>query len=103
MGLTTGICDAAGLADTLIGVLRHLDNNNDDDDPNPDTLLDKYDEIRRQKYHEVTHKVSYSNTCRLRDCPPDPQMAVQEDEFFRMLNSGPEPRRKILESAYTLG
>ena len=94
MGLTTGICDAAGLADTLIGVLRHLDDNNDDDE---------YDEIRRQKYHEVTHKVSYSNTCRLRDCPPDPQMAVQEDEFFRMLNSGPEPRRKILESAYTLG
>lgn len=102
MGLTTGICDAAGLADTLIGVLRHLDHNNDDH-PSPDTLLDKYADIRRQKHHDVTHKVSYSNTCRLRDCPPDPERAVQEDEFFRLLHSGPEARRRILESAYTLG
>ena len=102
MGLTTGICDAAGLADTLIGVLRHLDTSNIDH-PTPDSLLDKYDEIRRQKYHEVTHKISYTNTCRLRECNPDPEKAVQEDEFFKLINSGPEPRRKILEGAYTLG
>ena len=102
MGLTTGICDAAGLADTLVGVLRHIDPGNSKH-PNPEALLDKYDEIRRAKYHEITHKVSYTNTCRLRDCSPNPERAVKEDEFFKLLNSGPGPKRKILESAYALG
>lgn len=102
MGLTTGICDAAGLADTLVGVLRHIQPNNSNH-PSADVLLDKYADIRREKYHEVTHKVSYSNTCRLRDCPPDPERALAEDEFFTMLNSSSEVRRKMLESAYTLG
>lgn len=102
MGLTTGICDAAGLADTLIGVLRHLDRDNPNH-PSPDVLLDKYADIRRQKYHDVTHKVSYGNTCRLRECSPDPEKAVQEDEFFRTINSGSDARRKLLESAYILG
>ncbi|KAK6369799.1 hypothetical protein LTS17_009249 [Exophiala oligosperma] len=102
MGLTTGICDAAGLADTFIGVLRHLDRDNPNH-PSPDVLLDKYADIRRQKYHDVTHKVSYGNTCRLRECSPDPEKAVQEDEFFRTINSGSDARRKLLESAYILG
>lgn len=102
MGLTTGICDAAGLADTLIGVLRHLDNGNKNH-PSSDSLLDKYTDIRRQKYHDITHEVSYTNTCRLRDCSPVVERAVQEDEFFKLLNSGPEARREILASAYTLG
>lgn len=102
MGLTTGICDAAGLADTLVGVLRHIDPENSKH-PSTESLLEKYDEIRRKKYHEITHKVSYTNTCRLRDCSPDPEQAIQEDGFFKLLNSGPEARRKILQSAYELG
>ncbi|KAJ9604232.1 hypothetical protein H2200_011066 [Cladophialophora chaetospira] len=91
MGLTTGICDAAGLADSLIGVLRKGCD---------DSLLDKYADIRRQKYQDVTHKVSYNNTCVLRDTPPE---KASEAEFFKMLNSSPEARRKMLENAYTLG
>jgi 2-polyprenyl-6-methoxyphenol hydroxylase-like FAD-dependent oxidoreductase len=91
MGLTTGICDAAGLADCLVGVLRKGCD---------DTLLDRYAEIRRQKYHDVTHKVSYNNTCLLRDTPPE---KASEADFFKMLNSSPEARRNMLENAYTLG
>ena len=91
MGLTTGICDAAGLADSLIGVLRK---------GGDDSLLDKYADIRKQKYHDVTHKISYNNTCLLRDTDPE---KASEAEFFQMLNSSPEARRTILKNAYTLG
>jgi len=44
MGLTTGLCDAGGLADCLIGVLRKGCG---------DDLLDKYAEIRREKFLKV--------------------------------------------------
>ncbi|KAL6252580.1 hypothetical protein RBB50_000299 [Rhinocladiella similis] len=91
MGLTTGICDAAGLADSLVGVLRKGCD---------DSLLTKYAEIRKQKYHDVTHKVSYNNTCLLRDTDP---AKASEVEFFKTLNSSPEARRKMLMNAYTLG
>jgi hypothetical protein len=91
MGLTTGICDAAGLADCLIGVLRKGCDG---------SLLDKYADIRKQKYHDVTHKVSYTNICLLRDT--DPALA-EEVEFFKTLNSSLDARRKILEGAYVLG
>jgi hypothetical protein len=91
MGLTGGICDAAGMADCLIGVLRKGAD---------DSLLDKYAEIRRQKYQEVTHPISYGNTCGLRDTPPD---KAREHEPFKTMNESPEARRKMLERAYTLG
>ncbi|KIW62232.1 hypothetical protein PV04_10427 [Phialophora macrospora] len=92
MGLTGGICDAGGLADCLIGVLRKGCD---------DTLLDKYAEIRRQKYQEITNPVSYGNTCALRDT--DPETAATSAEPFRTMNTSPEARRKMLESAYLLG
>jgi len=91
MGLTGGICDAGGLADCLIGVLRK----NCDD-----SLLDKYAEIRLQKYQEITNPVSYGNTCALRDTDPEKAMAA---EPFRTMNSSPEARRAMLEKAYFLG
>ena len=91
MGLTTGICDAGGLADCLIGVLRKGCD---------DSLLDRYADIRRQKYQDITNNVSYSNTCLLRDTDPE---KASEHEFFRMMNSSTEVRREMLKSAYILG
>ena len=44
MGLTGGLCDAGGLSDCLIGVLKKGCG---------DDILDKYAEIRRQKFLEV--------------------------------------------------
>ena len=91
MGLTTGICDAAGLADSLIGVLRKRA---------PDSLLDKYADVRKQKYHDVTDKVSYGNTCLLRDTDP---AKAGEVEFFKKMNADSATRRGMLEQAYVLG
>lgn len=90
--MTGGICDAGGLADCLIGVLRKGCD---------DSLLDKYAEIRRQKYREITDPVSYGNTCALRDS--DPETAATSAEPFKTMNSSPEARRKMVESAYLLG
>ncbi|KAK5192465.1 hypothetical protein LTR92_007640 [Exophiala xenobiotica] len=92
MGLTGGICDAGGLADCLIGVLRKGCD---------DSLLDKYAEIRRQKYKDITDPVSYGNTCALRDT--DPETAATSAEPFKTMNSSPEARRQMLEKAYLLG
>ena len=91
MGLTGGICDAGGLADCLIGVLRKGCD---------DSLLDKYAEIRRQKYQEITNPVSYGNTCALRDT--NPETAASEAEPFKTMNTSAEARRKMLEGAYLL-
>lgn len=91
MGLTGGICDAAGLADCLIGVLRK---------DCAESLLDKYAEIRRQKYQEITNPVSYGNTCALRDTDPGTAMAA---EPFRTMNLSSDARRGMLEKAYLLG
>jgi 2-polyprenyl-6-methoxyphenol hydroxylase-like FAD-dependent oxidoreductase len=44
LGLTTGLCDAGGLADCLIGIFKHGCN---------DTILDKYAEVRREKWQTV--------------------------------------------------
>ena len=44
MGLTTGLCDAGGLSDCLIGVLKKGCG---------DDLLDKYAEIRKEKFLTV--------------------------------------------------
>lgn len=92
MGLTGGMCDAGGVADCLIGVLRKGCD---------DTLLDKYSQIRQQKFHEVTHPVSYGNTVALRDT--DPETAATEAEPFKTMNESSESRRRILEKAYELG
>ncbi|KPI38868.1 Para-nitrophenol 4-monooxygenase [Cyphellophora attinorum] len=91
MGLTTGICDAAGVADCLVGVLRK---------GCPDSLLDKYAEIRKDKYDNVTHPVSYGNTCRLRDTDPE---KAGELEFFKIMNSSREARQEMMKGAYVLG
>jgi 2-polyprenyl-6-methoxyphenol hydroxylase-like FAD-dependent oxidoreductase len=91
MGLTTGICDAAGLADCLIGVLRKGCD---------DSLLDKYASVRYQKYQDITNKVSYNNTCLLRDTDPDKPSEV---EFFKIMNSSSEARQQIMKGAYALG
>lgn len=46
MGLTTGLCDAGGLADCLIGIFKKGCG---------DDLLDKYAEIRMEKFHKVNN------------------------------------------------
>ncbi len=46
-----------------------------------DSILGKYDEIRRQKYEDIVNPVSSSNLLRL--FSQDPERALEEDEFLR--------------------
>jgi hypothetical protein len=75
LGLTGGIVDIGGLYDCLLGI---YEGKADAD------ILDKYSEIRRQKYKEIVDVVSQDNIRRLFD--QDPDQALEKDEFLKMLN-----------------
>jgi hypothetical protein len=71
MGLTGGFADVGGLYDCLYGISAGLAD---------DSILDKYSDVRRQKYLEVIDPVSSGNLRRLWD--PD---AIESDDFIRMV------------------
>ena len=71
MGLTGGFADVGGLYDCLYGIYSGKAE---------DSILDKYDEIRRQKYQEVIDPISSGNLRRLWD--PD---TIEDDHFIQML------------------
>jgi hypothetical protein len=71
MGLTGGFADVGGLYDCLYGVYTGQAD---------DTILDKYSEIRRQKYIDVIDPISSGNLRRLWD--PE---AVEDDQFIQMV------------------
>lgn len=71
MGLTGGFADVGGLYDCLYGIYSGQAD---------DSILDKYDEIRREKYRDVIDPISSSNLRRLWD--PD---TIEDDEFIKMV------------------
>jgi hypothetical protein len=71
LGLTGGMVDAGNLADCLIGIHKGLAD---------ESILDKYDEIRRQMWHNVIDPVSSDNLKRMH--PPNLDH-VMEDPFFQ--------------------
>lgn len=71
MGLTGGFADVGGLYDCLYGIYAGLAD---------ERILDKYSEIRRQKYQEVIDPISSGNLRRLWD-----PKAVENDEFIKMI------------------
>jgi hypothetical protein len=71
MGLTGGIADVGGLYDCFVGI--HAGKADD-------SILDKYDEMRRERYHTVTDPISAQNFRRLWD--QDPNTASEKDPFF---------------------
>jgi hypothetical protein len=73
LGLTGGIVDIGGLYDCLAGIYHGKA------DP---SILDKYSEIRRQKYSEIINPVSSENIVRL--FGQDPDLALENDEFLKM-------------------
>lgn len=64
--------DVGNLADCLVGIHQNLAD---------DTILDRYSEVRRQKYSEVVNPASSANIKRLWQ---DPE-AADQDEFFQLL------------------
>jgi flavin-dependent dehydrogenase len=74
LGLTGGMVDAGNLADCLVGLAEGIAN---------DDILDKYDEIRRAMWHKIINPVSSDNILRMHS--QDPEKALENDEFLKML------------------
>ena len=74
MGLTGGIVDIGGLYDCLAGALTGK--------ADAESILEKYHEIRSQKWREIINPVSSSNILRLFKQNPD--TALEEDDFLKM-------------------
>ncbi|KAF5009166.1 hypothetical protein FDECE_4610 [Fusarium decemcellulare] len=75
LGLTTGILDAAHLAQALSRVL--IDNA-------PDAVLDEYARKRRNVFTELSNSLSTTNLLRLRSSAPED--VVERQTFFKILN-----------------
>jgi hypothetical protein len=73
LGLTGGIVDVGGLYDCLVGMYECKA------DP---SILDKYSNIRIQKYKEMIDPISSENIRRLFD--QDPEKALENDEFLKL-------------------
>ncbi|TVY45823.1 FAD-dependent monooxygenase [Lachnellula subtilissima] len=73
LGLTGGIVDVGGLYDCLAGMY---------DGKADDSILDKYSDVRREKYQTMVDPLSSENLRRLFDQNPD--TALETDEFLKM-------------------
>ena len=98
LGLTGGLVDVGGLAECFIGIATSKAG---------DEILDKYDEVRRQVWHDLLNPGSSSNF--LRVSATDPETALEKDEFLALLAalelaSGDSVQRKEFDEVcpYTL-
>ncbi|KAJ3468007.1 hypothetical protein MRS44_002072 [Fusarium solani] len=79
LGLVGGIADVGSLYDALVGIDQGLAD---------ESILDKYSDIRRQKYKEIVDPMSTSNFRRLWE--KDPETTIAEDDFFKILRMANE-------------
>lgn len=85
MGLTGGLLDAGALGDALIAVIK---------DNASESILDRYDEIRRSIFKSVIDPASQANLRRL--CENDPETVKETDPFFKsILNADKDGKEKI--------
>ncbi len=94
MGLTGGIVDIGGLYDCLVGIYDGLAD---------DSILDKYSEIRSQKYNDIINPISSDNIVRL--FGQDADTALENDDFLKMLKRGEtdlEFAKEFQKGAYAL-
>ncbi|KAI8262058.1 Lipase 1 [Colletotrichum sp. SAR11_239] len=95
LGLTGGIVDIGGLYECLSGVLTGKAD---------ESILDVYDDVRRQKYREIIDPVSSDNFRRMFAVPGD--KVLETDEFLRLCKeaeSDQEKAREMTKGAQTLG
>ena len=74
MGLTGGIADVGSLYDSLLGI--HTGKADE-------SILDKYDEIRRKIWYDIIDPISFENMQRL--FTQDADEALDKDPFLKML------------------
>ncbi|KAK4642698.1 hypothetical protein QC761_510480 [Podospora bellae-mahoneyi] len=85
MGLTGGIADVGSLYDSLCGI----DNNKADD-----SILDKYDEVRRRIWHEVIDPISTENMQRLFQYQNADEF-VDKDPLYKLVREMQNPDKKL--------
>jgi hypothetical protein len=73
MGLTSGIVDVGALYDCFHGIYSDL--------ADADFILEKYHEIRSEKFHKVINPVSSANILRMFDQDPE---TAHDDPFLKM-------------------
>ena len=83
MGLTGGFADVGGLYDCLYGIYSGQAD---------ESILDKYDEIRRQKYQTVIDPISSGNLRRLWD--PN---VIEDDKFIQAVKRAKTDKEFALE------
>jgi hypothetical protein len=89
MGLTGGFADVGGAYDCLYGIYTGQAD---------ESILDKYDEIRREKYNTVIDPISSSNIRRLWD--PD---VIEDDDFIKMVRRAETDKDFAKEMAKGVG
>ncbi|KAH8676557.1 hypothetical protein BGZ60DRAFT_429069 [Tricladium varicosporioides] len=92
LGLTGGLVDVGGLAECLVGLEKGLAE---------ESILDRYCEIRRQKWRDVIDPISSDNFRRV--AHRNPENALVEDEFLGMvkkMETDVQLKREFDESMY---
>ncbi|TVY85205.1 FAD-dependent monooxygenase terC [Lachnellula suecica] len=93
LGLTGGFADIAGLAECLEGIHSGQADH---------SILDKWDEVRRDIYQSYINPISTANFIRVAQLDLDRAL---EDPFFSMVlksNTDPEVKKKLDESVYAV-
>ncbi|KIV91183.1 hypothetical protein, variant [Exophiala mesophila] len=94
LGLTGGIVDVGGLYDCMIGIYEGKAD---------DSILDRYSEVRREKYLTITDPISTDNIKRLYD--QDPDKALENDPLLKLLNGmkdDKEAQREFMKAPFAL-
>ncbi|KAL1857733.1 hypothetical protein Plec18170_002957 [Paecilomyces lecythidis] len=91
LGLTGGLLDAGALGDALIAIIN---------DGVPDSILDKYSEVRRDIFRQVIDPTSQANIRRLYE--NDPDSILETDPFLRVIHSADEKEKEKLRGLQTL-
>ncbi|TVY45347.1 FAD-dependent monooxygenase [Lachnellula occidentalis] len=95
MGLTGGFADVAGLAECLEGI--HAGKADE-------SILDKYDEVRREIFHHVISPTSTANYLRVAS-DPDKVNILEEDPFLKMVHAAkndPVIKEKLNKGVYAV-
>ncbi|KIW71019.1 hypothetical protein, variant [Phialophora macrospora] len=86
LGLTGGLVDIEGLYECLIGIYEGKAD---------ESILDKYSEIRRQKYQTIVDPISTENIKRL--YTQDPDKALETDPFLKLLDDLKDDHKAQIE------
>ncbi|KAJ9291305.1 hypothetical protein DTO021C3_1105 [Paecilomyces variotii] len=91
LGLTGGLLDAGALGDALSATIN---------DKAPDSILDRYSEVRRDIFLKVIDPASQANIRRLYE--NDPEAIIRTDPFLRAVHSADEKEKEKMRGMQTL-